>query len=468
MNLQRFTGAAEGAAATGGFALSSAIFWPGVALFDSVEQYRQAITGDVTDWHPPVMARLWGALAQVWPGTAPMLLVQLGLYWLGLGLLAAALARRGLRLAGWAVLLFGLGPILSCWMGAILKDAQMVAALCAALGIAAWHPLADRKRPAAATALVLMLLLYATLVRANAVFATAPFALALLGWARLRSHWARAATCLLLMAAVLVLAPALNRTVFGAQREGPENSLLLYDIAGTSIRAGTDSAGVGAGRWQTLAASGCYSAEGWDALSEHGRCTIAPGLAADPDTPPLYGIWRRTIAAYPLAYAAHRLAHFNATMRWLIGLHEYGAVGPVEPEPNKLGLGAPPGPVEERLHDAGDLWAALPPGWPVLWLALAAAGLWVSRSAPPTPERAIARALLLSACCGGLSYGVVSVASDLRYHLWTMLASALGLVLLAAGGGLTRRSIAALGAVALLVIAAGTVARLLLPPLPVA
>lgn len=466
--MPRFKGAPEAAAAAAGFACSTALFWPGIALYDSVEQYRQAVTGDVTDWHPPVMARLWGALAQIWPGTAPMLLLQLGLYWLGLGLLAAAMARRGLRFAGWAVLLFGLGPIFSCWMGAILKDAQMVAALSAAVAIAAWHPLADGKRPAAVTALVLLLLVYATLVRANAVFATAPLALALFGWARLRSPWGRAAACLALVVAVLALAPSLNRKVFGTQREGPENSLLLYDIAGTSIRAGTDSAGVAAGRWKTLAAAGCYSAEGWDALSEHGRCTIAPGLAADPETPPLYGVWRQTIAAHPLAYAAHRLAHFNATMRWLIGLHEYGAVGPVEPEPNRLGLGAAPGALEERLHDAGEDWAALPLGWPILWLALAAAGLWASRSAPATPERPVARALLLSACCGGFSYALVSVASDLRYHLWTMLASALGLVLLAAGGGLGRRSATLLGAVAVLVVAGGTVARLLLPPLPIA
>jgi hypothetical protein len=48
-----------------------------------------------------------------------------------------------------------------------------------------------------------------------------------------------------------------------------------------------------------------------------------------------------------------------------------------------------------------------------------------------------------------------------------MLASALGLILLAAGGGLTRRPVASLGGVALLVIAGGTIARLLLPPLPI-
>jgi len=340
--------------------------------------------------------------------------------------------------------------------------------MAAAAGIAAWFALEERRRPAWATAAMLLLLAYATLVRANALFATVPLGLALLGWGGLRRSWTRAAAALLLVAAILLLAPPLNHRLFGAAREGPENSLLLYDIVGISIRAGTDSAGIPAARWRALGDAGCYAPDAWDALSEPGRCRISPGLAADPDTPPLYGVWLRTIAAHPLAYAAHRLAQFNATMRWLIGAHEYGAVGPVEPEPNGLHLGARPNAAKTWVHDIGEYWAALPLGWPILWLALAAAGLWTSRSAPQTPERTIAQALLLSACCGGLSYALVSVASDLRYHLWTMLASALGLTLLAAGGGLRRRPLALLVGVAFLVIAGGTAARLLLPPLAAA
>jgi hypothetical protein len=464
----RARGTAEAAAAAAGFALSTAIFWPGVALYDSVEQYRQAVTGQVTDWHPPVMARLWGALAHFWAGAAPMLLLQLGLYWFGLGLLASALAQRERRLAGWVVLAVGAQLLLCCWLGAILKDAQMVGAMTAAAGIAAWFALREQARPGWASGAVLLLLAYATLVRANALFATVPLGLALLGWAGLRGPWTRTLAALLAVAAILLLAPPLNHRLLGAAREGPENSLLLYDIVGTSIRAGTDSAGVPAARWRALRDAGCYARDAWDALSEGGRCRIAPGLAADPETPPLYRPWLRTIAAHPFAYASHRLAHFNATMRWLIGAHEYGAVGPVEPEPNRLGLGAPPSAAEIAVHDVGEGWAALPLGWPILWLALAAAGLWASRSAPATPERPVAQALLLSACCCGFSYALVSVASDLRYHLWTILASGLGLVLLAAGGGLRRRSLALLAAVALLVIAGGTAARLLMPPLQAA
>ena len=40
----------------------AALFWPGVPMYDTVSQYEQVVSGDVTDWHPPVMVRLWQLL----------------------------------------------------------------------------------------------------------------------------------------------------------------------------------------------------------------------------------------------------------------------------------------------------------------------------------------------------------------------------------------------------------------------
>jgi hypothetical protein len=457
-------GTAEAAAAAIALAATLAVFWPGAPLYDSLEQYKQAVTGNFADWHPPIMAWLWGVLARVWPGTAPMLVLQLALYWLGIGLLAAALARGGRKGAGWAALLLALGPILSCWMGTILKDAQMTGAATAAVGIAAWHPLAGRPRPLWAAAAALLLLAYATLVRANAAFATVPLGLALLGWGGLRRGGSRAAACIAVILAVLVLAPLVNQRLLGARREGPENSLLLYDIAGTSIRSGTDSARLPAARWRALSEASCYSSFEWDAFSEPGRCKIVPGLAAEPATPPLYGPWLRTVAAHPLAYAAHRLAHFNMTMRFIVPGDEPHAVAPVDPEPNRLGLGGAPSEVERTFQEIGNGWAALPVAWPAFWLALALAGLWASRSAAVGAQRDVAQALLLSAALAGLSYAMVSVASDIRYHLWTILASGVGLTLLWTAGGIRRPQLAVLVGAGLLAAVPGVLARLLLPP----
>ncbi|MEA2998228.1 MAG: hypothetical protein QOK17_61 [Sphingomonadales bacterium] len=454
-------GLSHAAAAALLFAATLIVFWPGIALYDSVEQYRQAISGAYDDWHPPVMARLWSLLLGAWPGTAPMFLLQTALYWLGLGLFAVALARRGRNRAAWLALAAGAAAVLPCWMAAVLKDGQMVGALTAAVGLIAWFALAERPRPFWARVATVLLLLYALLLRANAAFAVVPLAFALFGWWGLKSRSRRTVAVLVATAAAILLTPDVNRNLLGAERSGVENSLLAYDIAGAAVRDhARDVAGVPAPRWAALRARGCYNVTAWDRLGQP-DCLAAPGLAANPEVPPLYGLWLKTVAHHPLAYLRHRLAHFDSTLRLFVprGLPE--AVSPVDPEPNRLGLGAEPGPAARAVLALGNLWTALPLAWPAFWLALAPVGLWAAAEAEPGPERDIAFALLLSACCGGASFLLVSVASDLRYHLWTMLAAMLGLLL----APLKPHHLRAMAGIGAAVVLLGTAGRLLLPPL---
>ena len=46
------------------------LFWPGVALYDTVAQYRQVVSGQFDDWHPPIMARLWRVMHAAFGGAA--------------------------------------------------------------------------------------------------------------------------------------------------------------------------------------------------------------------------------------------------------------------------------------------------------------------------------------------------------------------------------------------------------------
>jgi hydrogenase/urease accessory protein HupE len=58
-----------------------------------------------------------------------------------------------------------------------------------------------------------------------------------------------------------------------------------------------------------------------------------------------------------------------------------------------------------------------------------ALALGVLLVAPALPSRAIILPLALSALLYGLAYGVVSVSSELRYYLWTMIGAALAAVM---------------------------------------
>lgn len=421
-------------------------------------------SGAYDDWHPPVMARLWSLFdaAGIY-GTAPLFVVQTLLFYAGIGLAAAALPRLrpAVAIAAGIALLIPAG-----WMTVVIKDAQMVAALVLATGLVAAFRLRGRALPGVAVAAVAVLLIYAVLLRANAVFAVVPLTCAWAGWGGVRSLVARAALMLVATLAILGVSPLVNHRLLGARASHVERVLPLYDLAGIAHFGGIQTVPrLPVARWREAEARGCYSAYRWDDYGDAARCDFvadAAGLEAETGAP-LIGEWARAVAAHPLKYARHRLGHFNATMRWLVPFGQPNAAAPPDSQPNTLGLG-------RRVYwgTCAPSWvdravAATPLGWPAVWLA-ASLGLWRAAAGTPRgPARDLALALFASASLMSLSFAVVSIAADLRYHLWAIVATTFGAVLLA-GCEVPRRRVAmAAGAVGL-VAAAGVVARLVLVP----
>jgi hypothetical protein len=83
-----------------------ALFWPGIMTWDAIRQYGQALSGHYDDWHPPAMNWLWRQLHPLAAGPAPMLLLQVALYWGGIALWLRA-AMREHRAGGRAALVIG-------------------------------------------------------------------------------------------------------------------------------------------------------------------------------------------------------------------------------------------------------------------------------------------------------------------------------------------------------------------------
>ncbi|WP_267397327.1 hypothetical protein [Sphingomonas sp. GC_Shp_1] len=436
-------------------AASLALFWPGFAMYDSLAQYGQALSGTYDDWHPPIMARLWSLFGAV--GTAPMLALQLSLYWLGLGLIAAAVRRSGRATASWGVIGIGLWPPLLGWQAVVLKDTQMLGALLAALGLIVWWRLPARKIPPLALAAIIMLMLYATLVRANAVFAVVPLAVMLMR----RPGTAAGKVALGLAGIIVVLAglTPINQRLFAAESSGVQRTQALYDLAGLAVRTDDEATGLPRTTIAALRAKHCVRPFFWDPLGEPRRCNddlaplrdIAPGR--------LYVMLAATMMHHPIAYAAHRLAHLNSTERWLVPWHWPGAAPPLQDEPNEFALRDPGAGARAWQHLAAAL-VEWPIGWPVLWAVLAAAALVPALRTDSAAAR-LAAALLVSALSLEASFAVLSIASDLRYHLWAITATAIAVLLL--GRPVWRRAlVVALG----VVLVTGGAARLLLPSPP--
>lgn len=442
-----------------------ALYWPGVPMYDSVAQYGQALSGDYDDWHPPAMARLWAGLHAILGGAGgPMFALQVALWWLGLGLVAAALAREGRRVAPVLVLAAGVWPPFLGWQATILKDAQMAGAMLAAVGLVGWWRLRGRRVPWLAVAAAAVLLTYAALVRANAVFAVVPLAAMLApGW-RPRT---RAIAAVLGIGAVLAVSGPINHDLLGAERTGVERTEAIYDLAGIAVRSPAGATPLPADAVRTLVARRCVKGFFWDPLGEPTKCDDV----VDPlrDVPPvrLHAALAAAAFAHPLAYAEHRLTHLDSTDRWLVGAHWPGASPPQGGQPNDLGLRDP-----ARAAFRAQRWASLvadwPLAWPAAWIVVAAVAAVIGARRAPEPARDLSLALAASALTLEASFAVLSIASDLRYHLWSMVAAALSAALLVGGsaGRGERRTLVVGGAALASVIVAGLVARAVLPEPP--
>lgn len=449
--MRRLSASSPATAALALCLLTLGLYWPGFATFDSVVQYRQILAGSYDDWHPPIMARLWALLGGASLGTAPMFLLQTGLYWLGLGLLGERLRRTGRVRAGWTVLALGLLPPVVGWQVVVLKDAQMLGALVAATGLAGWWRLDGRPVPMGGWAVIVLLLGYAALIRTNAAFAVVPLAV-LLAPPPLR--WpTRGLLMLGGIMALLAAAPLINRHLLRASDSGVTRSQAIYDLAGIAARSGRSMP-----EGPALLAGHCVTPFYWDQLGE-GACGVATAHWQSMTPASLYRQLALAILRHPLAYTRQRLSHLNSTERWLVTANWRNAAPPRASEPERAGLSAPSRTAATAQFLLG-LLTATPLGWPVCWLVVASLALTGASRSPDTATATLARALAVSAFALEASFLVISIASDLRYHLWPMLAAGLALALVA--DRVDRRHwLIGLSALALLIVT-GTAARLLL------
>lgn len=428
-------------------------FWPGIASYDTVVQYQQILSGSYDDWHPPIMARLWSILPFARHGTAPMFMLQLSAYWIGLGLLAQSLSGR--KAIG--LLAVGATPFLLGWLAIVIKDSQLIGALALATGLIAHYRLRRRSIPAPALAVIILCLIYATLVRANAVFSTVPLAMLLLP-----RPWHGLARLILMISAIpviLLLSQPINHDLLGAQDSGVRRTQPIYDLAGIAARTGD---GLPAAAVETLVRHHCVKPLFWDSLSG-ALCQSAINPWQKAPIGPLTIDLAKAAARHPMAYLSHRLAHLNSTERWLVPLRWPLATPPARSEPNDLGLVTPPNPLATQWQHVAASLAQTPLAWPILWVAAAIWGLWAAYVAAPDSGRDMAVALFTSALFQEASFAAISISSDLRYHLWAMLATVIGWLIL--GRERLRGQRTAALAIALLLLS-GAAARLILPPTP--
>ena len=371
-------------------------YYPGRLGPDSTDQWHQAVTGQLTDWHPPIMAALWRLLGAASRGPAPMLALQVGLYWLGIWCIFDASERQIASRRAFVAIAAAFHPLMLVLLGAVVKDVQMATALVAAFGLI--YRERERGSSPLVAVSVAILLCYAALVRHNGLAAVAPILIYWLWAAAIRP------SRLLPLAALVVAigvpaAELVNHRVLNAEPTGVERSLQLFDVAGIAHFSGEAPS--------IPIRPECYTTFYWDRL-DASRCGQLFRRFAGTG---LTQIWLAAVAHHPLAYAEHRLSHFNSSIQFLVS-----ADARCRAAPEYSGCDRP-----YRARIESDFIRKNFLYWPCVWLA---AGIWLlfQRSAG-----APAKALAWSGLLYGTSFLLVGVATDYQYHLWTVLSIGLAL-----------------------------------------
>jgi hypothetical protein len=206
-----------------GWTVLAVYAYPGFLSFDSVEQLRQARSGDYTDWHPPAMAALWRLVEHVWAGPYGMFVLQSAAFVAGVYLLL----RRWLlppAAAIVAVLVTWFPPVSSV-LAVIWKDSQLLGY--ATLGIALLARGGRRGQLAGLAALAL-----ASAMRHNAFTATFAPILLLFRWPEVTSRRHRYAVALGAWLAVTAAGFGVNRALTDVHTHPWTDAGQVWDVAG--------------------------------------------------------------------------------------------------------------------------------------------------------------------------------------------------------------------------------------------
>jgi len=425
-------------------ALLVVTFYPGAMSIDSYTQLLLARGGHLGDWHPPFMAWIWGGLDAIVRGPVLMLLAQIALFLFALKQVARAVLPHSPVLRKTFIVLSILLTPVSGIVGVIWKDVWTSCLLL--LGAACFLSMridSDERSGLRRLVYGASALFAAMLFRSNAVIAAAPLlaygAWALSPHAPVRRSVGRALIASALCLALLGIASeSLNRTL-ASYREFPIQSILIFDVAGVSVRTNradfVDSAAAtfpDVVRKQKAiglsALRAAYFPSTWTPLVFAGDSPMAVTRSPE-QVAALRSTWWRCVLEAPSAYLRHREDVFLQ----VLGVHEGPLFAPVYFDVPKesadyaqIARSMPlylveASPVQEALRDAvtrSSTWTVYRP-W--FWLLLNISLTVIAATAGG------ARAGLVALGLSGLAYELalffIAPSADYRYSHWLVVST---------------------------------------------
>lgn len=407
-------------------ALLVIVFYPGYMSPDSISHLEQATgVAHLTDWHPPVMTRLWGVLIGVTSHISSMLIFQLVLLAAAMFTLSIIVYRhtrnRAWALSTYMILLL---PNIVNIAGVIWKDVQMAFSLTLAV-ILIWFIISSKK-PLGRTAkygivgLALLLILYAGMLRHNALFAVLPilFVLPRLSTKRL-PVWSGFACVIIGLVVTIGATAVINQP---SEKTHPITAVQLDDIVHVANFDKEQH-----GRWSMYKKihDTCRD-KTKDIMNSYIVCTTAAQRKVlKNEHQGVFNDWLSTIIRHPIRYALYRLATFSIFLfpqpeRMYIfqsGIEQNQLGAAVKNEYAISGLAA---------YVKGGAQANIPLIFqPWLYIAVLVFTYYKSGRIREHMQRRFIRAVALSGLVYIMAYFPMAVAVDYRYIYWSVFAAIL-------------------------------------------
>ncbi|WP_028969876.1 hypothetical protein [Sphingomonas sp. URHD0057] len=381
------------------------LFAPGLVTFDSIRQYQEAVSGQYTDTHPPLLAAVWRALLPLSPDARPMLGLNLVLYWGSFAALGLYCVRSNPRRLAIAAVLAGLFPFLLSFSGVVWKDVT----LAASWGLAcALLLLSCSSRPDGMAFRVLwtasaLLLIFGAAMRYNAAPAAIILAIALVQpldvSRRLRFF------IFALVAATVTLAVPISARLLQARDMAPFQNLVQWDLVGISYFSGQNAQADPPVALRPYSLD-CYS-------PRVNRCP----LVEFKNTGEAISRWRQAIEREPLAYLKHRVLAFGMLIRF--GCKDCRPyVWESGSKDNPPGLGYRPNVVRKGLGYVMFQLGKTALARPYAWLVAALGMSLMLRGKGRNLDLNVLALIALSGAVYVLGYAIATVTDEFRYTYW--------------------------------------------------
>lgn len=388
------------------FGFTLIVQWPGTIYWDSFVQYQEALNGEYTDWHPPVMAVLWRCLIMITGSAGSMMALNLMVLMMAFYLLCRDM-RWFVAVPLVTVLFFN--PIFFGNIGIPWKDVQLAVIVIFTAAIQISCATRNLKPSNALITAMFVILIYGSFLRANAPFITAPLIISVFGLWKPISIWT--ITSGLLAALLILLTPLVNHKLIGAKPMFAVHSLQVFDIGGVShnIQENLFPGNFSDTEIQKIK-SECYSPYLWNDYA-WGKCSF---VYDNVNKEQLSSAWKKALIGNPSAYLSHRLEYFNNFIRF---------IGPFYPDwyylPKLPGIESDSEVRDnyfmEKYLSFEENYPRQPWFIPFIWLSIAIGFFIASCTGSNERLNSVLNGLSFAAIAYVAGYALIGVASDVRY-----------------------------------------------------